>query len=271
VNLHVAELHPDASETVLYLHGGNVAGWMWTEQAAALANHHALVPDLPGFGASAGRPWTDLMAVTDDLADLVRNRAHDGRAHVVGLSLGGVLGTLLAARHPDLVRSAFVTGAALRGVGRLTRWSGLAQVSFWSSPGYWNGLARAFRLPADSVDAFVSTGLGIDRDSARRMMTQVYDGVPAADLEGLRDLRAPMLAIAGEKEPRTVRRALDDIASRVPRAVARLAPGMHHVWSAEDPELFHDVLAHWLTTAEPSPALLPVEPAPRQEARDAGV
>lgn len=266
MNLHVEELHPDATETVLYLHGGNVAGWMWTGQAEALPDLHALVPDLPGFGGSAAQPWTDLADVADGLADLVRARAHDGRAHVVGLSLGGVLGVLLAARHPEVVRSMLVTGAALRGVGGLTRWSGLAQVRFWSSPGYWRGLARAFRLPADSVDAFVTTGLGIDRTSARRMMTQVYDGVRAADLDGLRTLTAPVLALAGEKEPRTVHHALDDILSRAPHAVVRLAPGMHHVWSAEDPELFHDVLAHWLATCEPSPALLPVSagraPAP---------
>src|SRR5690606_33221176 len=121
-----------------------------------------------------------------------------GTAHVVGLSLGGVLGALVAARHPEIVRSLFVTGAAVRGVGPLTRWSGLAQVALWGSAGYWRGLARAFRLPADSIDAFVRTGLGADRDSARRMLRQVYAGLEPGALAGLAGLRAPALVLAGQ-------------------------------------------------------------------------
>lgn len=259
-NIHFAEHHPDADESVLFLHGGSVAGWSWTEQAKALPDHHSLLPDLPGFGASARHPWTDLSTTADELADLVRERGHDGRAHVVGLSLGGVVGTALAARHPDVIRSVFVTGAILQGVRGFARRAGLAQMRLFGFPGYWKTMARVYRLPPDSIDQFVTTGVGIDRDSIRRMVPEIYDGVPARDLDGLRRFTGPVLAIVGEKEPRVIRDALDEVTSRVPHAFARLAPGMHHVWDVEDPDLFHDTLAHWLTTGEPSPALLPVGP-----------
>lgn len=259
-NLHLTEYHPDADESVLFLHGGNVAGWSWTEEAESLPDHHSLVPDLPGFGGSARHPWTDLSTTADELADLVRTHGHGGQAHVVGLSLGGVVGTALAARHPDVVRSLFVTGAILRGVRGVERWAGLAQIRLWSRPWYWRATARAFRLPPDAIDMFVTTGLGIDRESVRRMVPQLYDGVPAGDLDGLRRLTVPALAITGEKESRTIRDAMDEVTSRVPHAEARLAPGMHHVWNVEDPELFHDTLVHWLTTGVPSPGLLPFGP-----------
>ena len=259
--IYVAEQRPDADESVLFLHGGSVAGWSWTEQAEALPDHHALIPDLPGFGASARHPWTDLATTADELADLVRERAHGGKTHVVGLSLGGVVGVALAARHPDVIRSVFVTGAILRGVRGLTRWAGLAQIPLWGSPLYWKLTAKAYRIPPDAVDLFVATGLGIDRGSVQRLVPQLYDGVSAAELDGLRRLTAPILAIVGEKESRILRDALDEVTSRVPHAVARLAPGMHHIWDVEDPDLFHTTLAHWLATGEPSPALLPVAPS----------
>ena len=261
--IHVTEHHPDAGESVLFLHGGSVAGWSWTEQAKALHDHHSLVPDLPGFGASAGHPWTDLSTTADELADLVRERAHGGRAHVVGLSLGGVVGTALAARHPDVIRSVFVTGAILQGLRGFARWAGLAQVPLFGSPAYWKMMARVYRLPPESFDQFVETGIGIDRDSIRRVVPEIYDGVPAGDLDGLHRLTSPFLAIVGEKEPRAIRDAMGEVTSRVPHAFARLAPGMHHVWDVEDPELFHDALAHWLTTGLPSPALLPAGPRER--------
>lgn len=259
-SLHLVEQRPDAGESVMFLHGGTVAGWASTEQAKALPDHHALIPDLPGFGASVRHPWTDLATTADELADLVRERAHDGKAHVVGLSLGGVVGVALAARHPDVIRSVFVTGAILRGVRRLGRWVGLAQIPLFARPGYWKVMARAYRIPPDTVDLFITTGLGIDRGSVRRLVPQIYDGVPARLLDGLRDLTAPILATVGEKESRTFRDALDEVTSRVPHAAARLAPGMHHIWDVEDPDLFHTTLAHWLATGEPSPALLPVGP-----------
>ncbi|GAA3469404.1 hypothetical protein GCM10018965_039570 [Nonomuraea roseola] len=148
-----------------------------------------------------------------------------------------------------------LTGAPLQGVGTTTRVSGVAQIGLWGSRSYWRVMARAFRLPDDSVDTFVETGMGIDRVSARRMLTQVYEGVPAADLEGLRRSQTPILMLAGEREPKAVHRALAEVTSRAPKAVARTVPRMHHVWSAEDPELFRRVLRHWLAVREPGPEL----------------
>lgn len=254
--MHVRESHPGAEESVLFLHGGNVAGWMWDAQVDALPGFHALVPDLPGFGASAAEAWTGLADVADELAEVIRIRAHGGRAHVVGLSLGGVLALVLSSRHPDLVRSLFTSGAVLSGVRGLARVSAMAQLRLWGSESYWRGLAASYRMPADSVEVFVRTGLAIDRGSARRMMTDVYAGVER-DLDGLGGLDAPVLALAGELEPRMVKRALEGIASRAPRVTARLAPRMHHVWSAEDPELFHRVLREWLEHGRPHAELLP--------------
>lgn len=258
--MHIAEYSSGSEESVLFLHGGNVAGWMWHDQALALRQHHSLVPDLPGFGASSSIQWTTLEEVVDSLAEVIAERAHGGQAHVVGLSLGGVLGVLLTARHPHVVRSTLVSGAAINGVHGVTRALGIWQLRLWSSSLYWGSVAKAFRLPQDSVARFVATGTGIDRPSALRMMTQVYDGLSDADVAGLSAVRFPVLAIAGERESTLVRQSLTRITGYAPGTAARLAPRMHHVWSAEDPKLFHRVLLHWLTRAEPSEELLPLEP-----------
>lgn len=45
--------------------------------------------------------------------------------------------------------------------------------------------------------------MGIDSASARRMLTQVYAGVPASDLEALRRTRTAILMLVGQREPKS--------------------------------------------------------------------
>lgn len=255
-NLACVESHPEAAESVLFLHGGSVAGWMWTEQVRALPDHHCLVPDLPGFGDAADLDWISLADTADRIADLIEARAHGRTAHVVGLSLGAVVGTALVARHPLLVRSALLTGAPLRGVAGVSRWLGEWQLRLWHRRWYWAGLARAFRLPADSVDRFIATGLAIRPENARRMITEVYDGHIRQQLDGLIGCTVPILALAGAKESPRVRESFPELTTRTRATITRIVPGMHHTWNAEDPDLFNLVLRHWLRHQQPAPPLI---------------
>jgi len=234
---------PHADTTVVLLHGGNVANWMWEPQVAGLSDHHLLTPHLPGFGARAGEPWSSLEATADDVAALVAAHARGGRAHVVGLSLGGVVATRLLARHPEVVESALITGVPLTGVRGATRWLADLQLRWWDRRWFWQAQSRAFGLPAEDRELFVDHGLSVTKDNAVRLMREVYDGgVP----DGLPSYRGRLLAIAGEKESSWVRRSFPDLRRAVPQAECRVAPGMHHAWSIEDVDLFNDVVRAWV-------------------------
>ena len=72
--------------------------------------------DLPGHGARAGEPFS-LDGAADLLAATIRDEAAGGRAVVVGLSLGGYVAMVLAARHPERVRGLVLAGATAEPVG----------------------------------------------------------------------------------------------------------------------------------------------------------
>ena len=222
-------------ETLILLHGGNIANWMWAPQVEQLAGRHILTPDVVGFGSRSAEAWTGLAGAADDIAALIRDKAVGGRAHVVGLSMGGVIGIHLAARHPDIVRSCMVTGAAMRGVS--DREAGLArlQLRAWDRSWFWKLQALAFRVPADSRSAFVEVGMGVRKDTAERMYEEIFAGsLPP----GRFDYDGPMLAIAGEREPRSVAAAFPALVAAMPQTRTWIAPRMRHVWNIQDPDLF---------------------------------
>lgn len=109
-----AEMNPFAPETIILLHILFSCHLEWKQVWPKLAEYHLLVPDLPCHSRSRGVCRKDEFSVelcADLVADLIRSRAHDGRAHVVGLSTGGFVAMELVRRHPDVVRTAFIAGA----------------------------------------------------------------------------------------------------------------------------------------------------------------
>lgn len=243
---------------VVLLHGGNVASWMWEPQVEALDDLDVWTPDMTGYGSRAGEDPVSLDAVADDVAALARRLRSGGQAvHLAGLSFGGVVALRVAARHPGLVESVLASGAVVDGVRGFAAWAGRVQVRAWDRRWYWVAQARAMRLPADARDIFVRTGLGIGRRTIERLIDDVYDR-PWPD--GLERSGARILAVAGSRDVRPARVALRVVEQRVPDAVVRLAPGMHHQWSVEDPDLFSAMIRTWVLDGVAHPGLVPLSP-----------
>lgn len=224
------EFGTPGAETIVFLHGGNVAGWMWGMQVPAFEDYRVLVPDLPGFGASNDEPWISIAASADAVAAIIP----DG-AHVVGLSLGSSVAVQLALGHPELVRSLFLASAQVLRPSLPLRVVGRAMIAFWERPGFWTSLGRSYGLTGDDATLFIETGLGIRRETALAIFAEVSRGMPDTTFT------APTLAIAGERD----RGSVTSLAA-LPRARTAVAPGVGHQWNFEAPELFNAALREWI-------------------------
>src|SRR6266511_1339278 len=93
---------------VVFVHGAFPDLRFWEPQRQAVAKQHRFIAYNHRYHGTD--PWPDegqhYSAATHaaDLAAFIR-QLHAGPVHLVAISYGGLLATLVAAEHPDLVRS----------------------------------------------------------------------------------------------------------------------------------------------------------------------
>ncbi|OLF16525.1 alpha/beta fold hydrolase [Actinophytocola xanthii] len=117
VRLHVRRTPgpADAEATAVYVHGLGGSATNWTDLAGQLSGYvPGVAIDLPGFGRSEPPEGFDysMPAHADVVARFVRGLGV-GPVHLFGNSMGGAISVLLAARHPELVRTLTLISPAM--------------------------------------------------------------------------------------------------------------------------------------------------------------
>lgn len=238
---------PRAGETIIFLHGGNVAGWMWDPQVQMLPDRHLLTPDLPGYGGRSKEVWPGMSAAADDVAQIIRERAINGKAHVVGLSMGGHIALHLIRNHPDLVISCTITGVASSGLGKLEKALISPQVPLWHKRWYWAAQAAVLPLPKGEKELYITACSGVLPETNQRMFQEVASGSMP---KGPFGYKGPILAVKAEREQKSVQTAFKALKAELPQLKTWIAPKMHHIWNIENPELFTRMITTHIDTGK---------------------
>lgn len=112
-DFHLAATGPIGGEPIILLHPYPRTWYAWHRVLPALgeAGYRAFSMDLRGFGTSDLQPYgQDPLRMSADVAAVISSLGYPS-AHIGGAGLGGTLGWILAATHPEIVDS-FVTVAA---------------------------------------------------------------------------------------------------------------------------------------------------------------
>ncbi len=111
------------NSTIVLIHGATSSSEYYKPNRPYFSDtYHLLLPDLPGHGKSKDIPFTRQTSAKL-LAELIRSRARNGKAHILGHSMGAHIAIVLATYYPDVVDVVFVSGygvsssAALLGYG----------------------------------------------------------------------------------------------------------------------------------------------------------
>lgn len=254
MSLYAQESGPADAPTILFLHGAGVAGWMWQPQVDDLArDFHCLVPDLPGHGQSPDAVPFTLADCTAQIASLIHSRAHEKKAHLVGLSMGSSIALQLLARQPEMVGRVIVSGPSAGPMPAF--YNTLTEIVMPFARNDWmlRQSARALKLPDGLFDAFKQSQLRMDQHIIASIGREIDRFRVPSDLPNV-----PILAVVGQKEMGLNYRAARAVLANAAGAAGRVAPQVGHLWNLENPALFNRMVRTWLGGEALPDELLPL-------------
>ncbi len=100
-------------QPLLLLHGLGSSAQDWEKQVSAFAEKFQVITlDLRGHGRSDKPPGPySVLQMADDVAQLMRELEIDS-AHILGISMGGMIAYQLAASHPERVKTLIAVNCA---------------------------------------------------------------------------------------------------------------------------------------------------------------
>lgn len=111
----------EGERALLLIHGGGGHSAWWVHVAPRLGERfRVLVPDLSGHGDSDHRTGYSPEVWADELAEIAESEGY-GRLTVVGHSMGGRVGVVLAARWPQLVEHLILVDTIIVPLGARSR------------------------------------------------------------------------------------------------------------------------------------------------------
>lgn len=230
---------------------------MWSAQLPALDGFHVLVVDLPEHGESRGEGPFSIARSATMLAELLRDRAHDGRAAVVGLSLGAQVALQLTSDAPAQVERLFATGTLVRPIfgASAASWMARAYWPFKDAPWLVRMNMRSLGVPEEYFDLFAAETKAMTIEALLRISEEnVRFRVPSA----LGAANVPATIVVGAKEPSVMRASAEDIRSAMPSARAYCARGQVHNWPMANAALFNASMLAWLDDRPLPDALEPI-------------
>ena len=240
---------------------------MWNPQIEDLQDtYHCLVPDLPEHGLSAATQPFSIADSAQRIATLIHERAHGGRAHVIGLSEGAQITVQLLASAAEVVDHAIISSALVHPL------PGMSLLGPRALALIFNLFAAPFRNSDAYVRLNMKYGNGLPeqyfhevREDTRRMTAASFAHMMLENQRfhipaGLDRVQVPALIVAGQHELALMRRSVRDLAAALPAGQGYLVAfskrlAEEHAWNLHRPALFNAATRAWLTD-EPLPSEL---------------
>lgn len=235
-------------QTIIFLHGGESCHLEFSHVTPFLTDYDILLVDLPGHSRSKNIPFTMKNAI-NTLTNLIKINAQTGKAHIVGLSLGGFIGLELARQSPDLLLSLWCTGCAPftgyrqwfishpRILSSIVTMAG----KFATERIFWASFGDVQRIPGLREEVQKNQNLSTMRD--------VFTELSLVTLDRYSEIRGVRIAIVAGGKGDNVQDTMEAgrlLRSGNPECSAFVVRDAIHWWSLQLPEVFARGVRAWI-------------------------
>lgn len=252
------QTHGSGPNVIVFLHGGTGdATSYWENQVPYFARDFTVVTlDHRGFGRSSIGETPDYVdACADDIRSVLEH-LHVPRAHVVGLSMGGMVAQTFALKYPAMVRR-LILADTLSGVRteKLRRFRDDVLIKTAETV----GMEHVFDL--NLLWAFSEAYLKQNKEKLEVQRRQWAKESPQNFARALRSLRnvdmterlcniiAPTLVIWGSEDIEVPRCYSETLVSNIPHSMLVVIEGAGHKSCVDKPIEFNKVVATFLDEA----------------------
>lgn len=190
--------------------------------------YQVILPDLRGHGKSISNDVTNFFEdAANDLADTLVKHEVDA-AHIVGASLGALVGIFFAKRFPTKVKSLTISGVT---AGKPGNWREMHQADL------------AFQTQLLENEQAVDYFNELHKSDWRQFiyMGRNEEWYPFQETEELSALQMPILFIAGEANQNETKGALSYPAAN-PNVHVAIIPFASHLVHTEQPEMYTKIM-----------------------------
>lgn len=248
------DLAGGAGPLVLFLHGIGGNRTNWRRQLPAFAPHFACAAwDARGYGDSDD--YEGPLAFDDFVADVVRvlDRFGAGRAHLVGLSMGGRIAMRTALRHPDRVATLTLVDTH-EGFAAFTPEQRRAFVDSRRAPllagkeprDIAEPVARSLVGPHATPEHLAELVASIAALHKASYIKSLEATVAQVDVGDLSAIAAPAHFIVGENDPLTSPALHVEMARKMGGAPVSVLPRAGHLSNIEAADAFNEAALGWL-------------------------
>jgi pimeloyl-ACP methyl ester carboxylesterase len=234
-------------DTIVLLHGGLADNSTWAAQFTGLSPHrHVVAPERQGQGHTPDRPGPlTYQGMANQTVGFLAALGL-GPVDLLGWSDGGMVGTLIAAERPELVRTLIVTGTGFSSAGYVP---GAMEDLVALSPGDEDMemfAAMYAQASPDGPDHFAEVW-----EKVRTLWAEPFDWTTR-----VQQISAPTLVIVGDDDYIRVEHA-EEFSHRVENGQLAVVPGASHLVPMENPDLFNQLVLDFVANPFPQ-TMMPI-------------
>ena len=251
-HLDIAFHEKGSGKTIVFLHGVGSDISVWKRQLDYFSKKwRAVAIEYPGYGES------DLPAKGLTREELGHSLfgAMDGlgigEAHIVGLSMGGVMALEMVGQQPGRLRSLTLANTFARHPNAMTILEGLHQdTSTMTMFEFAKGRVDLILAP-DATEALkqevVETMARIDKRTYYWSTTAVWTADYRKDLP---QIRRPVLILIGEHDQLTPIALSEELAREIPDSKLQVIPKAGHLSHLDNPDFFNRIVSEFILSVD---------------------